>query len=359
MSQASFSAEIEPFGCLPDGRTVERVSLSNALGMEVELLTYGAMLHRIRVPDAEGVLADVALFCETLEDYVSQKAYVGATIGRYANRIAGSGFELDGEYIALEPNEEGHQLHGGPEGFNCRVWDVEAGVDEKGAFARFQLVSEDGDQGFPGNLDVAVTYRLGSENTLGLSFEAVPDKNTVVNLTNHVYLNLSGDVFSGLKDHQVTIYSQQITNVDAQCIPDGSIVYVQDSVLDLSHGQMVAEVLDEMPELLRPTKGYDHNYVFADYGVLSRRARVTHQQSRRVLEVHASHPGMQFYTANHLRWGDVKGAGDRFYEDFGAFCLEPQHYPNSPNMPEFPSPVVKAQEKYRQTVEYRFYTDEF
>lgn len=352
--QQTPSTDIHEFGQLSDGRRVQRVVLSNGLGMEVELLSYGAMIHRIKTEDSSGEVADVALFCESLEDYVTQTAYLGSTVGRYANRIANSSFMLEGEKIQLIPNEGENQLHGGADGLSHRVWEVECGVEEEQSFARFHFVSEDGDQGFPGELEVTVEYCLNSHNALQVEFKAVSSKTTIVNLTNHVYLNLSGDVFSGLSSHQFRIASNRVTQVDERCMPNGEIMDVSGGSLDLREAQSIADSLLNLPEDLKPTKGFDHNYVFDNTGVFTERAEITHTESGRALTILATHPGAQFYTGNHLRWGNAKGPGGKYYEDFGGFCVEPQHYPDSPNHSNFPSPALEAGDTYRQSIVYQF-----
>lgn len=346
-------AEMDVFGTLDDGREVRSVVLQNDQGMRVELLSYGARIHRIVTPDAQGNGVDVALYCETLEDYVRQKAYLGATLGRYANRIANARFELQGRRIELAPNLDQHQLHGGPEGFDQRVWGVETAVEDDASVVSFSLVSEDGDQGFPGTLNVHVEYRLGNDNALTVNYAAVSDQDSVANISNHVYLNLSGKLYADLSDHEFSFDSTTVTETDEGGISTGAFVSIKDSVLDFSNPCSVAGLLSELPAELMATKGFDHNYVFGSTGECTRRASVRHPQSGVTLAVESTYPGMQFYTANHLRWGDARGPGG-YYEDFSAFCLEPQFYPDSPNHPGFPSPLLRAGERQQHTIVYRF-----
>ncbi len=350
------STEIRPFGFTDTGDPVQRITLNNREGTCVDLLNYGATLHRIRTPNASGQCEDIVLYCESPADYQRQTAYLGGTIGRYANRIANSHFSLNGKSFALNCNEPPNHLHGGQAGFHRRIWSASTYTAASLCGVKFKLHSPSLDQGYPGALDVIVDYSLSTGNRLKINFSATSDDSTIISMTNHAYFNLSGTLFTDLSDHWVQIFSDQITPT-FNGLPNGDIEIVTGTALDLSGALPVMETLNNLPGELNNTQGFDHNYVFSNSKKLCRMARVLHRPSGRVLSVYSDHPAMQFYTANFLGDCSVRGPGGRLYKQFGALCLEPQHYPDAPNSPQFPSPVIHPGETYKHCIEYHFDTN--
>jgi aldose 1-epimerase len=342
------------FGNTHDGEAVECVKLTNSQGIEIALLNLGARIHRIRTPDQRGQLQDIVLYCENVEHYQVQRAYLGATVGRYANRIGNSEFNVDGICYRLTANEGRHQLHGGPDGFDKRIWSMQYGTDADSAYVRFQLVSPDGDQGYPGKLTADVVYRLFNDNRLSIDIRAVTSKTTVVNISNHAYFNLSGILSGDLSGHYFTIPSSRVCAVDEELIPTGEINNVQGSVLDLKYPCNVQRLLQELPSELESFQGFDHNYIFENGSGMGLRATVFHTPSGRKLSVYSTQPGLQFYTANHLAQAHAIGPDGQAYARYGGFCLEPHHFPDSPNQPGFPSTRLQPGQTYHQQIVYQF-----
>lgn len=344
------------FGKLPDGSEANIISLCNRHGMQVELLSYGAAIHRIKTPDINGTVSDTTLFCTNLHDYLHQRAFLGATIGRFANRINKASFTLDDRHIELSANEGQNQLHGGPLGFNTRIWSYTYGSNEVGAWVRFSLTSEDGDQGFPGELHTQVKYILDNNNKLQLYITAKSSKPTVINMTNHTYFNLSGKPYSNLNAHYFQIHSEQYLEVNLEGIPTGKILHTNNTVMDLRQPREISNALNPSIGILKRSQGYDHNYVFADTGELVEMARIIHTESGRVVSVSSDHPGAQFYTGNNLQGCNVIGPGRLSYRDHSGFCVEPQRFPDSPNHAHFPDSRLQPGETYTHTIEYQFST---
>lgn len=341
---------MEEFGTMDDGRQVQLFTLTNDNGMEVSITNYGGIVTSIRVPDKNGNIEDVVLGFDDLEQYKSGHPFFGAIAGRYANRIANGQFELNGEVYELATNDGENHLHGGVEGFDKKLWDAEVNEDENSVSLSY--LSSDGEEGYPGNLDVDVTYTLTDENELQIDYHATTDKATVVNLTNHSYFNLSGDPSQGILDHLLTIHADRYTPVDEGLIPTGELRPVEGTPFDFTSAELVGARIDSIPP------GYDHNFVLnnPDSGV-RKIATVEHEESGRIMEVYTDQPGVQLYTGNFLD-GSLTDGGRNSIEQYAALCLETQTFPDSPNKPDFPSPVVNPDEAYETTTIYQFKVSE-
>ncbi|MCK0195390.1 galactose mutarotase [Ancylobacter sp. 6x-1] len=350
---AAAPASREVFGHLPDGTEVERIRLAGANGFEVAILTYGATIQALHVPDRNGRTADIVLGHDTLAPYLATRSFFGATIGRYANRIAGGAFTLDGATYPLACNDGANTLHGGVQGFDRRNWRV---VAADAASVTLALTSPDGDEGFPGTLEVALTYRLTGPQELTLTFEAVTDAPTLVNLTHHGFFNLAGVETGGtVLDHVLTIPAESYLPVDAGAIPLDGPAPVAGTPFDFRSPHPIGERIHEADEQIRLGRGYDHNYCLADAPVPTPRlaARVEHPGSGRVMEILTDQPGVQFYSGNFLD-ETVAGKFGRLYRQSAAFCLEPQFWPDSPHRPSFPSARLDTGRRYSHTSVYRF-----
>ena len=347
----------EQFGTLPDGRTVEAVVLTNTHGMRVRVLAYGAILQELTVPGREGP-ADVVLGYDGIEGYLEAPNYFGASVGRYANRIAQGRFTLDGKTFQLATNDGPNALHGGVKGFDKRLWSV-AGVtaDAEAASVTLILVSPDGDEGYPGTLSVSATYTLTEENELSIEYRATTDAPTIVNLTNHAYFNLAG-ASSGVSvlDQWLTIPAESYTPVDATLIPTGEFRPVDGSPFDFRQRMRIGDRIREgSDEQLRFGRGYDHNWVVSRAPVEGPQILATMEDpnSGRVMEIRSNQPGVQFYAGNFLD-GTVTGKGGTIYRMDDALCLEPQVFPDTPNKPEFGSARLDPGEMYRNHMVFAF-----
>jgi aldose 1-epimerase len=342
-----------PFGRLPDGTAVELYILANRHGTEARIITYGGIITALRARDRQGRLADIVLGFDELAPYLKGTPYFGALIGRYGNRIAGGRFTLDGKRYTLTSNGGPNHLHGGAAGFDKKVWTAEPFSNPSGAGVQLGLVSPDGDQGYPGSLRVTATYTLTDDDELLIDLRAVTDQPTLVNLTHHSYFNLAGA--GDVLDHRLTLDADHFTPVDKTMIPTGEIRAVADTPFDFRKPQPIGARIDDASDRqIALGHGYDHNFVLNKQspGALERAARVVEPESGRVLEIWTEEPGIQFYTANFLD-GSLCGKG-RPYDRRCAFCLEPQHYPDSPNRPEFPSTVLRPGEEYSTRTVYKF-----
>ncbi|MFH5833032.1 aldose epimerase family protein [Halalkalibaculum sp. DA384] len=345
MSEAAPSITKELFGTLEDGREVYQFTLANAHGMEADIINYGGIVTAIRVPDADGASANVVLGFDSLEKYLGGHPYFGAIVGRYGNRIAGGTFSLDGTTYELARNDGENHLHGGEQGFDKRLWEAEV-VDGS---LHLSYLSEDGEEGYPGNLEVAVTYSLTDQNGLKIEYEATTDKATPVNLTNHSYFNLSGDPSTTILDHVLTLHADHYTPVDEGLIPTGEIASVEETPFDFTEPQAIGSRIDEVEG-----GGYDHNFVLnGPQDSLRTVATVFDPDTQRQMQVLTTEPGVQFYTGNFLD-GSLTGSDGTAYQRHAAFCLETQHFPNSPNEPDFPSTILKPGDTYHTTTIYRF-----
>jgi aldose 1-epimerase len=353
-SQSSITHE--PFGRTQDGTPVEIYTLQNDNGMVVRIMTYGGIIQTIKVPDKSGQMGDVALGYDTLDGYLTNSPYFGALIGRYGNRIAKGHFTLDGKEYSIFTNNVPNTLHGGRIGFDKKVWTVDrAEVGQRGPILVLSYTSPDGEEGYPGTLKVTATYTLlASENTLRLRFRATTDKDTVVNLTGHSYFNLAGQGQGTILDHVVYIDADKYTPVDNTLIPTGEIAPVEGTPFDFRKPTAIGARINDDNEQLKFGGGYDHNFVMNHpMDKLGLDARVTDPKSGRVFEIWSTSPGIQFYSGNFLD-GTIIGKGGTVYVHRGAFAMEPQHYPDSPNQPNFPSTVLHPGEIYHNAIVYKF-----
>jgi aldose 1-epimerase len=349
--------EKQPFGTLADGSVVDRYRLTGDGGIEAEIITFGGIVTALRVPDREGMVANVVLGFPRLEDYTAPGRYFGAIIGRYANRIARGRFMLDGQEVRLPVNNGPNALHGGLDGFNHRLWRVESADD--GALV-MAYRSEHGEEGYPGTLDVTVTYALTSDDVtadkgLRIDYRAVTDRPTVINLTNHSFFNLAGEGSGSIEGHELMLNATAYTPVDETSIPTGEIAPVAGTPLDFTMPVRIGARIWDGHRQLVLARGYDHNFVIdwqeGDEPVLA--ARVVEPGSGRIMEVLTTEPGVQVYTGNYLD-GTLVGTGGRAYRQGDGLCLETQHFPDSPNQPEFPSTRLNPGEVFRSTTIYRF-----
>ena len=346
------SSDVKEFGRLPGGQLVQRMILENASGMRVAVITYGAIIQQILVPDRDGRVADVVLGFDNLEGYLGPHPYFGALVGRYANRIAKGRFTIGDEDYVLATNNGPNAIHGGIKGFDKVLWDIIAEVSSNRCVLRY--VSADGEEGYPGKLTTTVTYTLTDDNELRLDYEAVTDRPTVVNLTDHSYFNLAGAGNGDVIDHVVTIDADHFTPVDETLIPTGEVRPVADTPFDLRRATPIGACIDGSDTQLEYGLGYDHNWVLnRKGGSLTLAASVFEPASGRVLKVYTTEPGLQFYTGNNLDGSDV-GKGATAYQSRYGFCMETQHFPDSPNQPEFPSTTLSPGETYRTTTIYQF-----
>jgi aldose 1-epimerase len=345
----------QSFGKTADGAEVFLFTLANAHGVKAKLINYGAILTELHVPDKKGKTADVVLGFDDLKGYLAGHPYFGATVGRVANRIAKGKFTLDGKEYKLATNNGPNALHGGKKGFDKVVWaaEVGAGSEKKpNGHVRFTYKSPDGEEGYPGNLEVAVTYTLTEDDELRIDYEAKTDKATPVNLSNHSYFNLAGADSGDILGHEMMIAADKYTPVDSTLIPTGKIEPVKGTPLDFTTSTAIGKRIGELKG--EPT-GYDHNFVLrgGDGKKPALAAKVREPKSGRVMEMWTTEPGVQFYTGNFLD-GSNKGKGGVAYKKHQGFCLEAQHFPDSVNHPDFPSVILKPGEKYTQTTIYKF-----
>ncbi len=332
------------FGVLPDGSLATKFIIKNRGRSSIRLTNYGAILLGIEMPDTEGVMADVTLGFDTLDEYVTgNDPYFGATVGRFANRINGGKFSLEGVDYTLAVNNGPNHLHGGLQGFDKVLWDYELLDGESGSCVSFSYTSVDGEENYPGKLNVRVKYELTDANELVISYEAETDKTTIINLTNHTYFNLSGGESETILDHEIELQSDNYTPVNEDLIPTGEILPVVDTPFDFKNPKLIGLDIDRVG-------GYDHNYILSDD--LDYDVRVSDPLSGRLMEMCTTEPAVQFYTGNFLE--NLKGRNGSIYNQRAGFCLEAQHYPDSPNQPQFPSVVLRPGETYRQKTVYRF-----
>jgi aldose 1-epimerase len=347
----------EPYGKTPDGAVVDVYTLTNKRGMAAQIITYGGTVTSLKVPDRAGNMANVVLGYPQLEGYLSDTSYFGAIIGRYGNRIAGGRFSLNGAEYTLAKNDGPNSLHGGAKGFNKRIWQAKEASGPEGSGLTLTYTSTDGEEGYPGSLSVQVTYHVTEQNELRIDYNAKTDKPTVVNLTNHSYFNLSGEGSGDVLGHQLEIMADRYTPVDATLIPTGELAPVAGTPFDFTKPKAIgAQIRDAHPQIVLG-RGYDHNFVLQrpSSSEPALAARVQDPRTGRVMEVYTTEPGVQFYSSNFLN-GTVVGTGGHTYRQGDAFCLETQHFPDSPNKPSFPSTVLQPGSEYRTTTIYRFST---
>ena len=339
------------FGNTTAGEEVNLFTLTNKSGMKVTLSSYGATVIDLLAPDRSGKMADISLGFDSFAPYQTQSPYFGAIVGRYGNRIAKGRFTLDGATYQLATNNDPNHLHGGIKGFDKRIWKG-TNLPSSEPSVRFTLRSTDGEEGYPGNLGVAVTYTLTNQNELRISYEATTDKPTVINLTNHTYFNLAGAGNGNILGHQLKINASRFTPVDATLIPTGELKKVEETVMDFRKPTAIGARIKEVGG--KPI-GYDHNYVL-DWSLhfgLALAAEVYEPVCGRLMKVYTDQPGIQFYSGNFLD-GTITGKGGKVYDQYTGFCLETQHFPDSPNKPDFPSSVLRPGKTYRSTTIYAF-----
>jgi aldose 1-epimerase len=340
------------FGSAPDGTAVDLYTLRNDKGAEARICNYGGIVTSLKVRDRNGKLGDVVLGYDNLAGYLRASPHFGCLVGRYGNRIAQGKFTLNGKEYTLARNNNGNHLHGGLKGFDKVVWAAKPIPSRLGTALELKYVSQDGEEGYPGNLSITAVYTLTDDNALRLDFTATTDADTVCNLTHHSYFNLAGA--GDVLNHQVMIYADKFTPVDANLIPTGDLRPLDGSPLDFRHAEKIGARINQADEQLKLGNGYDHNYVLSKPpGELGLAARVYEDSSGRLLEVFTTEPGMQFYTGNFLD-GSITGKGGWVYQFRNGFCFEPQHFPDSPNQPYFPTTVLKPGQTYQNTIIYKF-----
>ncbi len=346
-----------PFGVMPDGAVVERVTLRGADGFEAGIISHGAALLALTAPDRAGQSEDVVLGHDDLAGYLAARRFFGATIGRYANRIAGARFMLDGREVRLDANNGANMLHGGNNGFDRQLWRIAELAERPDPTLVLAYTSADGEGGFPGRLDVRVIYRISGPTELTIAFEATTDRSTIVNLTNHSFFNLDG-ALSGtdILGHSLRIAADRYLAVDDGAIPlPGPPRPVEGTPFDFRAPQIVGARIRENDEQVRRGRGYDHNFCLASDGGVRLAARLESSRSGRVLELLTNQPGLQFYSGNFLD-GSAAGKGGQLYRQSAALCLEPQTWPDTPNRPDFPSARLDPGQTYRHETVYRFGT---
>lgn len=342
----------QAFGVTANGEAVELYTLTNANGLEARIMTYGGTVVSLRVPDRHGKLGDIVLGYDTLEGYLKNSPYFGSIIGRYGNRIGKGSFSLNGKQYRLPKNNGENTLHGGIKGFDKVVWKAKEVNSKNGVGLALTYLSQDGEEGFPGTLSVTVVYTLTNNNELKIQYSATTDQTTVVNLTHHSYFNLA--VEGGILKHELMINAKTFTPVDSGLIPTGELRSVNGTPMDFNRSTVIGARIDQQDEQLTLGKGYDHNWALnSTTGRLALAARVYEPTSGRVMEVSTTEPGLQFYSGNFLD-GSITGKGGQVYKQRYGFCLETQHFPDSPNKPAFPSTLLKPGQRYKSTTIYKF-----
>ena len=355
-SEMSMNIEQSDFGTTSDGNPVEKYTISHDSGLEMSVISYGGIITSLKVPNKDGEYEDVVLGFDNIQDYEDGSPYFGAIIGRYGNRIADAEFTLDGEKYQLEANDGPNSLHGGEKGFDKVIWDVEPSTEGDTASLKLTYTSKDGEGGYPGNLETTVTYTLTPDNELQIQYEATTDKKTVVNLTQHSYFNLSGDFSEKILDHVVEINADQYLPVNETLIPTGEIRSVEGTPFDFTEPTVISEgmKMENSNEQLSRGPGFDHCWVLNEQNSGVRLAASAYEpKSGRFMEVYTNEPAMQFYIGNFLD-GSLPAKGGGNYEKRTGFCMETQHYPDSPNQEKFPSTVLEPGQKYTSETSYKF-----
>ena len=350
-TEANDTFEKEVFGNMPDGTPVYLYTLRNTKGMEAKITNYGGIVVSVSVPDKNGKTGDVVLGFGRLEDYLKGHPYFGAIVGRYGNRIAKGRFTLGGQTYTLATNNNENHLHGGLKGFDKAVWKAEPFRNGEAVGLKLAYLSKDGEEGYPGNLDVAVIYTLTRHNELRIEYAATTDKPTVANLTNHSYFNLAGA--GTILDHELVVNAEKFVPVDKGLIPTGQLQSVKGTPMDFTTPEKIGARIDQDFEQLKTGGGYDHCYVLSSLGLQRLAAKAFCASSGRLLELFTTEPAVQLYTGNFLD-GTLEGKGGQTYKKRSGFCLETEHYPDSPNQPAFPSVVLNPGQKYSTTTIYKF-----
>ena len=354
MNQLPGSITQSDFGHTAEGKPITLFTLRNSQGAEADIMNYGGIVQKLYMPDRNGNLADIVLGFDDLQGYLDKSPYFGALIGRYGNRIGGAQFTLKGQTYTLATNNGPNSLHGGLKGFDKQVWTARPVMTGEGPSLILTYVSRDGEEGFPGDVEVTAVYTLTEHNALKLEFTARADRPTVVNLTHHSYFNLAGQGCGDILGHVVYINANKTTPVDSGLIPTGDLADVTGTPFDFRKPTAIGARINDPDKVLRYGPGYDHNWVINKrLGAFGLMARVTEPKSGRTMEVWSDQPGLQFYSGNFLD-GSIKGKGGEAYQIHYAFCMEPQHYPDSPNKPNFPSVELDPGQTYHSTIVYKF-----
>lgn len=354
--QETLTVKRESFGKTPDGTETFMYTLHNKNGMEARITNYGGTLLSLLVPDRNGNLTDVVLGFDSLATYIKDSPHFGSTMGRYANRIGKAMFQLNGTKHTLARNSGANHIHGGLKGFDKVVWSTDELESKLGKSLVLNYLSRDGEEGYPGNLSVKVVYSLTDSNELKIEYTATTDKPTVMNLTNHSYFNLAGAGNGSILDHELFIDADRFTPVDSESIPTGELRSVHGTPLDFTAQTPIGVRMEESFDQLKRRRGYDYNWVLnKPANAFGLAARVYEKTSGRLMEVLTTEPGLQFYTPNFVRAMPVGKEGKK-YDHQCAFCLETEHFPDSPNKPQFPSTVVNPGQPYTSTTVYRFST---
>jgi len=354
MAKGKLQVRKATFGKTADGKPVDLYTLTNSNGLEVRAMTYGGIIVSMRVPDRKGKLADVVLGHDDFDGYLVNPPYFGAIVGRYANRIANGTFTLDGVKYTLPKNDGQNTLHGGLIGFNKVIWEAKEFKNAKGVGVAFNYLSKDGEEGFPGNLKVKVSYTLTNENQLIIDYEATTDKATPLNLTQHTYFNLAGEGNGDILGHEVMLNADRFTPAEKTLIPTGEIRPVKETPLDFTTPTTIGSRINDNYEQLVIGHGYDHNFVIKRKdNSLTLAARAREPNSGRVLEVYTTEPAVQLYSGNFLD-GTIVGKQGHAYKKRDGFCLETQHFPDSPNHPDFPSTILRPGTTFRSQTVFKF-----
>jgi aldose 1-epimerase len=343
-----------PFGRTPDDQAVDLITLRNQNGVEIRVMTFGATILSIKTPDKNGQSDDITLGFDALAPYIDQSPYFGAVVGRYGNRIAKGKFTLDGQTYSLATNNGVNSLHGGTKGFDKKIWKADPFQNTSGVGVKLTYVSQDGEEGYPGTLTSTVTYTLADDNRLIVDYHATTDKATVLNLTQHTYWNLAGAKANDILGHVLMLNADRYTPVDDTLIPTGELASVEGTPFDFRTPTAIGARINQDNEQLKRGKGYDHNWVLTRSAEgLSVAARVVEPTTGRTLDISTTEPGIQFYSGNFLD-GTITGKGGRIYPQRSGFCLETQHFPDSPNQPNFPSTVLRPGQEYKTQTVFTF-----
>lgn len=352
---AKASVTKAPFGKLPDGQEVSVYTLKNKNGVELQVINYGAIVTSLKTPDKNGALEDIVLGFDSLQGYLTPAPYFGAIVGRYGNRIGKGKFKLDGKEYTLAQNNNGQHLHGGLKGFDKVFWNIEEVPSSEGVAVKLTYQSKDMEEGYPGNLNVEAVYTLTDNNEWKIDYKATTDKKTIVNVTQHSYFNLTGNVKRDILDHQLVLHSEKLVPVDKVLIPTGELKDVTNTPFDFRNATAIGARINDKDQQIQLGGGYDHCWVLSSKDSLKLAASVYEPVSGRYMEVYTTEPGIQFYSGNFLD-GSLTGKGGVVYKHRYGLCLETEHFPDSPNKPEFPSVVLNPGETYSTQTTYKFAT---